>query len=60
MPGRVVIGWGRRDRVTVPALARRAAALFPDATLHWFDRCCHFPQWGSPEEATHVILDGTA
>lgn len=60
VPGRVVIGWGRRDLVTVPAQAHRAAALFPDATLHWFERCGHFPQWDAPEEATRVILNGTA
>lgn len=59
-PGRVVIGWGRRDLVTVPAQAARAAALFPDARLHWFERCGHFPQWDAPVEATRVILDATA
>jgi pimeloyl-ACP methyl ester carboxylesterase len=60
VPGRVVIGWGRRDLVTVPAQAQRAAALFPDATLHWFERCGHFPQWDAPAEATRVILEATA
>jgi pimeloyl-ACP methyl ester carboxylesterase len=59
-PGRIVIGWGRRDRVTVPAQAARAAAAFPDATLHWFDRCGHFPQFDTPAEATRVILQGVA
>lgn len=59
-PGRIVIGWGRRDLVTVPAQAARALAAFPDATLHWFERCGHFPQFDSPAEATRVILDGTA
>lgn len=60
LPGRVVIGWGRRDLVTVPAQAQRAAALFPDATLHWFNRCGHFPQWDVPDEATRVVLAGVA
>lgn len=59
-PGRVTLGWGRRDLVTVPAQAARAQALFPDATLHWFARCGHFPQWDSPAEAARVILAGTA
>lgn len=59
-PGRVTIGWGRRDLVTVPAQAHRAAALFPDATLHWFDRCGHFPQWDAPEEATRMVLAAVA
>jgi pimeloyl-ACP methyl ester carboxylesterase len=59
-PGRVVLGWGRRDRVTFPSQAARARAAFPDATLHWFDRCGHFPQFDAPAEATRVILAATA
>ncbi len=58
-PGRVTIGWGRRDLVTVPRQAARATELFPDAVLHWFERCGHFPQWDAPEEATRLILDRT-
>ncbi|QNK80409.1 alpha/beta fold hydrolase [Nakamurella sp. PAMC28650] len=58
-PGRVTIGWGRRDRVTVPRQAARATALFPDAVLHWFDRCGHFPQWDAPHKAARLILDST-
>ena len=59
VPGRVTIGWGRRDRVTFPGQAARAANLFPDAVLHWFERCGHFPQWDAPREATRLILDST-
>lgn len=59
-PGRVTIGWGRRDLVTVPRQADRAAHLFPDASLHWFERCGHFPQWDVPREATRLILDRTS
>lgn len=59
VPGRVTIGWGRRDLVTVPRQAHRAAAAFPDATLHWFPRCGHFPQWDAPQEAAELILTGT-
>lgn len=59
VPGRVTIGWGRRDLVTLPRQARRATAAFPDATLHWFDRCGHFPQWDAPAEAIRLILDNT-
>ncbi|MBM9475337.1 alpha/beta fold hydrolase [Nakamurella flavida] len=58
-PGRVTIGWGRRDRVTVRSQAARATSLFPDAILHWFDRCGHFPQWDAPKEAIRLILDRT-
>lgn len=60
VPGRVTIGWGRRDLVTVPKQADRATHLFPDASLHWFERCGHFPQWDVPHEATRLILDSTS
>lgn len=59
VPGRVTIGWGRRDLVTVPSQAARAAELFPDASLHWFERCGHFPQWDAPDEAVRLILNST-
>lgn len=59
VPGRVTIGWGRRDLVTVPRQAARATELFPDAVLHWFERCGHFPQWDAPDEAARLILDST-
>jgi pimeloyl-ACP methyl ester carboxylesterase len=56
----VVIGWGRNDRVTLPGQAERAQQLFPDARLHWFRRCGHFPHWDAPEETIRLILDSTA
>ncbi|MDQ8043888.1 MAG: alpha/beta fold hydrolase [Solirubrobacteraceae bacterium] len=59
VPGRLTIGWGRRDLVTVPRQARRAIQAFPDAQLHWFRRCGHFPQWDAPQEAIHLILNST-
>lgn len=59
VPGRVTIGWGRRDLVTVPKQAARAQELFPDAVLTWFERCGHFPQWDAPHETTRLILDST-
>ena len=57
--GRIVIGWGRQDRVCLPAQADRALKRFPDATVHWFDRCGHFPQWDAPEETVRLILATT-
>ena len=60
LPGRVTIGWGRRDRVTVARQARRAAEAFPDAELHWFRGCGHFPTWDAPEEPVRLVLDRTA
>ena len=55
----LIIGWGRRDRVTFPSQAKRALNLFPDARLHWFNQCGHFPQWDRPRETARIILDGT-
>ena len=52
----LVIGWGRQDRVCLPSQAPRATAVFPDATLYWFDRCGHFPHWDQPEETVQLIL----
>ncbi len=54
----LVIGWGRRDLVCFPSQAKLALEKFPDAQLHWFDRCGHFPQWDRPAETTRLILDG--
>lgn len=56
-PGRVAIGWGRRDLVTVPGQVLTARTKFPDASLHWFDSCGHFPHWDKPEETAQYILD---
>lgn len=56
----VVIGWGRNDRVTVPSQAQKALQAFPDAELHWFDHCGHFPHWDQPQQTARLILGGTA
>lgn len=58
-PGDVVIGWGRQDRVVTPSQARRALQRFPDAELHWFDSCGHFPMWDRPEETVELVLSRT-
>jgi pimeloyl-ACP methyl ester carboxylesterase len=60
VPGRLTIGWGRRDRVTLARQAGRATAAFPDAELHWFGRSGHFPVWDEPAETVRVVLDRTA
>ncbi|MGU3316973.1 alpha/beta fold hydrolase [Sphingomonas sp. M6A6_1c] len=57
--GRVVIGWGRHDRLCLPRQAARAKAAFPGAELHWFKRSGHFPMWDMPEETVAVILNAT-
>lgn len=56
---RIVIGWGRHDRLCLPSQASRALAAFPSATLHWFEHSGHFPMWDVPGETTAVILQGT-
>ena len=53
----LVIGWGRQDKVCLPRQAKRALSLFPDAQLHWFERCGHFPHWDAPHETVQLILD---
>lgn len=55
----ITIGWGRKDRVCLPKQAARALDLFPDAKLHWFDDCGHFPMWDKPKETVRLILDST-
>jgi len=52
----LVIGWGRQDRVCLPWQAKRALAAFPDAHLHWFNYCGHFPQWDAPTETVGLVL----
>jgi len=44
--------------VCLPSQLHLALAKFPDAKLHWFDRCGHFPQWDAPAETVRLILDG--
>ncbi len=55
----LMIGWGRQDRVCLPQQAPRAQALFPDARLHWFENCGHFPHWDQPEATAQLILEAT-
>ncbi len=54
---RIVIGWGRHDRLCLPRQAARAKVAFPSADLHWFASSGHFPMWDMPEETVSVILD---
>ena len=53
---RIVIGWGRHDRLCLPRQAARAKLAFPSADLHWFASSGHFPMWDVPEETVAVIL----
>ena len=56
----IVIAWGRQDRVCLPRQAACANTRFPDARLHWFTGCGHFPQWDVPVETVRLILETTA
>ena len=57
--GSLVIGWGRQDRICLPRHATRAQAAFPNARLHWFESCGHFPHWDQREECVQLVLDAT-
>jgi pimeloyl-ACP methyl ester carboxylesterase len=57
--GRIVIGWGRHDRLCLPRQAARAKTAFPSAELHWFESSGHFPMWDMPDETVEVILTAT-
>jgi pimeloyl-ACP methyl ester carboxylesterase len=54
---RLAIGWGRHDRLCLPVQARRAAARFPGARLHWFAHSGHFPMWDEPAEAVRLVRE---
>jgi pimeloyl-ACP methyl ester carboxylesterase len=56
---RMVIGWGRHDRLCLPRQAARAKDAFPSATVHWFKDSGHFPMWDQPEDTVAVILAAT-
>ncbi|MHA7281986.1 alpha/beta fold hydrolase [Arthrobacter sp. TMS2-4] len=60
LKGRLAFGWGRSDRVTPLSEAAVAMSLYPDATLHVFEDCGHFPHWDQPQETARFILDATA
>ena len=57
--GRITIGWGRRDLVTLPRQAARALRAFPDAELRWFAGAGHFPHWDAPAETAALVLERT-
>lgn len=56
---RIVIGWGRHDRLCLPRQAARAKAAFPSAELHWFNASGHFPMLDQPDETVAVINAAT-
>lgn len=57
--GRLTIGWGTRDLVTLARQAPRALRRFPDAELRWFAGSGHFPHWDAPAETARLVLERT-
>jgi len=52
----VLVLAGKEDRVIPVVHAQRAAALLPNAELHLFDQCGHFPQIEKKDEFHDVVL----
>jgi 4,5:9,10-diseco-3-hydroxy-5,9,17-trioxoandrosta-1(10),2-diene-4-oate hydrolase len=51
-----LIFWGKQDRILPVAYAHVAEEKIPDAQLHIFDPCGHFPQLERPEEFNSIVL----
>jgi 4,5:9,10-diseco-3-hydroxy-5,9,17-trioxoandrosta-1(10),2-diene-4-oate hydrolase len=51
-----LIFWGQQDRILPVAYAHVAEEKIPDAQLHIFDPCGHFPQLERPEEFNSIVL----
>ena len=56
---RVVVGWGRQDRVAPPQGLEQLRATYPAAEIHWLDACGHYPQWDQPDAMVRTILEAT-
>ena len=52
-----LIVWGQRDRTLPVAHAYVAEKRMPNARLHIFDPCGHFPQMERPEEFNALVLE---
>ncbi len=53
----VLLAWGREDRATPLAWARRLECDLPDARLAIIDDCGHYPALEQPEEFTRLTLE---
>lgn len=51
------VTWGQQDRVLPVAHAHIAVRELPNARLHIFERCGHFPQLEHPEEFNALALE---
>ncbi|MCP2259158.1 Pimeloyl-ACP methyl ester carboxylesterase [Streptoalloteichus tenebrarius] len=55
----VTIAWGTRDRLLLPAQARRAVRAIPGARLVPLPGCGHVPMGDDPELVARVVLMGS-
>ncbi|RBP44339.1 pimeloyl-ACP methyl ester carboxylesterase [Roseimicrobium gellanilyticum] len=55
----LVLAWGRQDRLCPVSQAELALLYFPDARLHFFDKCGHHPHWDAPREVAKLTLTTT-
>lgn len=53
----VCLIWGKQDSVTPPEVAVEFEAGFPNATLHWIDKCGHAPMMEHPERFNEILFD---
>ena len=53
----LLVLWGKQDRIVPVAHAHAAVARKPDARLHVFDRCGHWPQMEHPEDFVRIVTD---
>jgi pimeloyl-ACP methyl ester carboxylesterase len=52
----VLVLWGDRDPVGVPAIAERLCAELPQAELHWLRGTGHYPMLESAQEFSAAVL----
>ena len=57
---RIVVGWGRQDRITPPEGFNSLRAIYPAVEIRWLYACGHLPQWDQPEAAVRTIVEATA
>lgn len=54
---KTLIVWGKNDRGNPVERAYRAFEAIPDAELHLFDKCAHWPMWDHPKRFCTVVAN---
>ena len=57
MKVKTLVMWGRNDRGSAIEQAYRAFEMIPDAELHTFNNCAHWPMWDQTERFITVVAD---